>query len=97
MITAYERGEYRRLPPAQEKHMKAELQAAARAWMATERKEARINIRLRPSDLAALKRAAATEGLPYQALAASLIHKAVAAYVVAPETTTRTPRSRRTA
>jgi predicted DNA binding CopG/RHH family protein len=97
MIGAFERGEYQRLPPAQEKRVKAELQAAARAWMATERREARINIRVRPSDLAALKVKAAAEGLPYQTLVASLIHKYVAPHVVVTAPATPAARKRRTA
>jgi len=75
MITAYERGEYR--PVKNQKQEKAKAQAMAREWMRTERKEARLNIRLRPSTLAALKARAAAEGLPYQVLIASLIHKYV--------------------
>jgi predicted DNA binding CopG/RHH family protein len=97
IIGAFKRGEYRRLPPAQEKRVKAELQAAARAWMATERREARINIRVRPSDLAALKVKAAAEGLPYQTLVASLIHKYVAPDVVVTAPVTPAARKRRTA
>ena len=69
------RGELR--PVKHEKAIKAELQAAARAWMATERRVARINIRLRPADLVALKERAAQEGQGYQTLVASLIHKYV--------------------
>ena len=69
------RGELR--PVKNQKQVKAEMQAAARRWMANERKEARMNIRLRPSTLAALKAKAAEEGLPYQVLAASLIHRYV--------------------
>jgi len=41
------------------------------------RKNARINIRLSTADLEMLKRRAADEGLPYQSLIASVLHKYV--------------------
>ncbi|TVQ76855.1 MAG: hypothetical protein EA369_09710 [Bradymonadales bacterium] len=41
------------------------------------RKEERINIRLTPDDLAGLRVRAEEEGLPYQTLVASVIHKYV--------------------
>jgi predicted DNA binding CopG/RHH family protein len=77
LIQDFERGAYRALPAKEEQALKAKLQTAAKAWLARERKLARINIRLHPSDLAALKAKALAEGLPYQTLAASLIHKYV--------------------
>jgi predicted DNA binding CopG/RHH family protein len=39
------------------------------------RKEARINIRISQSDLKRLKQLAAYEGLPYQTLISSILHK----------------------
>jgi predicted DNA binding CopG/RHH family protein len=39
------------------------------------RKDSRINIRLSSFDLALLKRKAAEEGLPYQSLVSSILHK----------------------
>ena len=47
---------------------------AARRYM---RKDARINIRLSTADLELLKQRAAEEGLPYQSLIASILHKYV--------------------
>ena len=41
------------------------------------RKDARVNIRLSSADLEMLKRRAAEEGLPYQSLIASILHKYV--------------------
>ena len=72
IIAAYERGEFKPV-----KNMKAEiakLQAAARNYL---RKDARINIRLSEADLLMLKRRAAEEGMPYQTLIASVLHKFV--------------------
>lgn len=45
------------------------------------RKDARINIRLSNADLEMLKRRAAEEGLPYQSLIASVLHKYVSRVV----------------
>jgi predicted DNA binding CopG/RHH family protein len=47
---------------------------AARRYL---RKDARVNIRLSSADLEMLKRRAAEEGLPYQSLIASILHKYV--------------------
>lgn len=41
------------------------------------RKDARINIRLASKDLRALQKKALAEGIPYQTLAASILHKYV--------------------
>ena len=41
------------------------------------RKDARINIRLSSKDLRALQKKALQEGIPYQTLVASLLHKYV--------------------
>lgn len=50
------------------------LQAAARA---TFRKDKRVNIRISEKDLAGLKKRAVEEGLPYQTLTSSVLHKFV--------------------
>lgn len=47
---------------------------AARRYL---RKDARVNIRISTADLDMLKRRAAEEGLPYQTLIASVLHKYV--------------------
>lgn len=44
---------------------------------ATFRKDARINIRLSSKDLRGLQRRAISEGMPYQTLVASILHKYV--------------------
>ena len=54
---------------------KKELQAIARATLNHER--AKISIRLSKSDLARLKARAMREGMPYQTLIGSILHKAV--------------------
>jgi predicted DNA binding CopG/RHH family protein len=73
LITAYERGEFR--PVKAQKKAKQAAVDAARRYL---RKDARINIRIASADLEMLKRRAAQEGLPYQSLIASVLHKYVA-------------------
>jgi predicted DNA binding CopG/RHH family protein len=70
VISAYERGEFR--PVKDQKTAKETAVHAARRYM---RKDARINIRLSSADLEMLKRHAAEEGLAYQTLIASILHK----------------------
>lgn len=72
LVTAYERGELR--PARDQKKAKREAVQAAKRYM---RKDARINIRLSSADLAMLKQRAVEEGLPYQSLIASVLHKYV--------------------
>ncbi len=61
-------------PAANWPKRKLALEAAARAFLA---KSARVNIRLAPNDLMGLKTKAAQEGMPYQTLIASVLHKFV--------------------
>ena len=72
LIAAYERGEFK--PVKNQKEAKQTAVEAARRYM---RKDARINIRLSAADLEMLKRRAVEEGLPYQSLIASVLHKYV--------------------
>jgi predicted DNA binding CopG/RHH family protein len=72
MLAAYEKGEFK--PVKQMKTEIAHLRDAASQYL---RKDARINIRLSESDLLMLKRKAAEEGMPYQTLIASVLHKFV--------------------
>jgi len=53
---------------------KAELKESARA---TIRKDKRVNIRISERDLKELQRLAVREGLPYQTLISSILHKYV--------------------
>jgi predicted DNA binding CopG/RHH family protein len=80
LIAAYERGEFK--PVKRQKAAKKAAVEAARRYL---RKDARINIRLASADLEMLKRRAAQEGLPYQSLIASVLHKYVAGSVGEPK------------
>ncbi len=55
----------------------AELQKHREYAAATFRKDKRINIRISKRDLQALKKRALSEGIPYQTLIASVLHKYV--------------------
>ena len=72
LVHAYKRGEFKSV-----KNQKAAKQTAAETARRYMRKDARINIRLSSADLEMLKRRAAEEGLPYQSLIASILHKYV--------------------
>ena len=72
LISAYERGEFR--PVRDQQSAKQAAVQAAKRYL---RKDARVNIRLSTADLEMLKRRAAEEGLPYQTLIASILHKYV--------------------
>ncbi|MCW5557257.1 MAG: antitoxin [Verrucomicrobiae bacterium] len=72
LIADYERGAFRLV-----KNQNMARQEAMEAARRYTRKDARINIRLSIADLEMLKRRAAEEGLPYQSLTASILHKYV--------------------
>jgi predicted DNA binding CopG/RHH family protein len=70
LAAAYKAGEFKPV-----KNQNAERRIAVAAAKRYTRKDARINIRLSTSDLEMLKRRAVEEGLPYQSLIASVLHK----------------------
>lgn len=72
ILEAYERGEYVSVPDLEAR--KKELQQIARNTM---KKTRNINIRLTERDLYKLKAKAMEEGIPYQTLASSILHKTV--------------------
>lgn len=72
LVGAYEHGEFK--PVKDQKQARQTAVEAARRYL---RKDARINIRLSAADLEMPKRRAADQGLPYQSLIASVLHKYV--------------------
>ena len=66
ILDAYENG---KLKPSKSR---SDYQSIARDTM---RKNRNINIRISDNDLSALKRRAAREGIPYQTLVGSVLHK----------------------
>ncbi|MDD3182094.1 MAG: hypothetical protein PHD48_04735 [Alphaproteobacteria bacterium] len=75
---AYKRGELK--PIRETKAAVAALRRAASNFK--QKKEARVNIRLQEVDLDGLKVKAEEEGIPYQTLIASVLHKYVSGRLV---------------
>jgi predicted DNA binding CopG/RHH family protein len=73
LYEAVENGEF--IPVANQEEEKVKAMAAARATL---NKTRNINIRLSERDLYKLKAKAIEEGIPYQTLAASILHKSTA-------------------
>jgi predicted DNA binding CopG/RHH family protein len=70
LIESVERGEWKSAGAG-----KRERTRYTRYAKATFRKDRRLNIRLSSKDLEAIQKRALAEGLPYQTLIASLLHK----------------------
>jgi len=71
ILDAYEKGE---LIPSKEQ---TDFRGIARNTM---KKSNKINIRISDNDLSSLQRRAAREGIPYQTLIGSILHKFVCGY-----------------
>jgi predicted DNA binding CopG/RHH family protein len=56
-------------------NLEEEINKAKKAAEATLKKSERMNIRISPNDLRRLKIKAMEEGMPYQTLVASILHK----------------------
>jgi predicted DNA binding CopG/RHH family protein len=72
ILTAYDQGKLISARPA-----RAQLNAFRNAARATFIKSRRVNIRLSPADLLDIQARAYEEGVPYQTLIASVLHKYV--------------------
>ncbi len=70
LLDSFEKDEWDSVPNITKR--KAELKDYARA---TIRKDKRVNIRISERDLKELQRIALREGLPYQTLISSILHK----------------------
>ncbi|MDD4965243.1 MAG: hypothetical protein PHI11_15155 [Gallionella sp.] len=77
ILTDYEQGELKSTSPSKVKLAKFKAAAAA-----TFLKEKRVNIRLSTPDLMDIQARALEEGLPYQTLIASVLHKFVSGRLV---------------
>ena len=89
ILASFERDEWN--PVRNQKVEIARLKAAAETTLL---KNKRVNIRISSRDLEGLQAKAAEEGVPYQTLMASVLHKFVSGRLV--DTQTRTTRSTRT-
>lgn len=83
ILNAFEGGQYKSVLTAKRRRLLAE------AAENTFKKDKRINIRLSSRDLEALQRRALREGVPYQTLVSSVLHKYVSGSLQ--ETTTNNP------
>jgi predicted DNA binding CopG/RHH family protein len=72
ILGSFERGEWRSVP-----NLKDEIERYTAIAAATLSKDKRINIRLSSRDLEDIQMRAAEEGMPYQTLIASILHKYV--------------------
>ncbi len=70
ILDSVERGEWRRIP-----NFKQESVRYKQAARATLRKDKRVNIRMTERDLVHFQKTAVHEGLPYQTLISSILHK----------------------
>jgi len=77
ILESYERGEWRPI-----KNPKAEINKLREYAGNTLQKDKRINIRMSSKDLDQVQVIAAQEGIPYQTLVSSIIHKYVSGYLI---------------
>ena len=77
LVRSYEKGEWK-----SSKLSKAKLKQYAQIARNTLRKDKRINIRVSQQDLEGIQAKAIEEGIPYQTLISSVIHKYVSGRLV---------------
>ena len=70
ILESVERGEWKRIP-----NFKTEAKRYRDVARATLRKDKRVNIRMTERDLVRFQKKAVDEGLPYQTLISSVLHK----------------------
>ena len=84
--------EHRKLKPV--KNRSRELAQHRKAAESTFAKDSRINIRISSKDLRALQKRALVEGMPYQTLVASVLHKFIEGQIVEQPPNKRLQRTR---
>lgn len=77
LLESVERGEWRQVPG-----FKKEAARFREAAQATMRKDKRVNIRMTERDLLRFQKKALSEGLPYQTLISSILHKYISGRLV---------------
>jgi predicted DNA binding CopG/RHH family protein len=77
ILTSFEKGEWQSVP-----NLRDEIARYAASATATLTKDKRINIRLSSRDLEDVQARAAEEGMPYQTLIASVLHKYVSGRLI---------------
>lgn len=81
VLDSYERGEWRSV-----KNRKREVKRLQQYARNTLQKDKRINIRMSSKDLDRVRVIATKQGIPYQTLISSIIHKYVSGYLKEKET-----------
>jgi len=89
ILQAFESGELKTVG-----NLSGELVRHKQMAEATFTKDSRINIRLSSKDLRALQKRAMAEGMPYQTLVASVLHKFVEGQMIEQPVSKRMPRMR---
>lgn len=84
LLESVERGEWKSIRAVKGDRRRYEKYAAA-----TFRKDRRVNIRISGKDLEAIQKRALEEGIPYQTLISSLLHKYVSGRLVERESLAR--------
>jgi predicted DNA binding CopG/RHH family protein len=84
ILEAFESGKLKSV-----KNRSRELTRHRKAAAATFAKDSRINIRISSKDLRALQKRALAEGMPYQTLVSSVLHKFVEGQMVEPSANKR--------
>ena len=77
LLVSFEADEWESIP-----NLPAEIENYRQHARATLKKDRRVNIRLSASDLEAIQRRAVEEGIPYQTLMASILHKYVSGRLI---------------
>ena len=77
ILASYDRGEWRPV-----KNQEQEIKKLGEYATRTLRKDKRINIRMSSKDLDQVQAIAAEEGIPYQTLISSIIHKYVSGRLI---------------
>ncbi len=72
LLESYDRDEWQSVPD-----IKSESDRYRRYAGATHKKDKRVNIRMSEKDLMAIQKKALEEGIPYQTLISSILHKYV--------------------
>ncbi len=72
LLESYERDEWQTIP-----NLKSESDRYREYARATFKKDKRVNIRISEKDLVAIQKKALEEGIPYQTLISSILHKYV--------------------
>ena len=91
LAESVERGEWRSVRDVRRRRKRYQEYAEAAL-----RKDRRVNIRISEKDLSAIQKRAVEEGLPYQTLIASLLHKYVSGRLVERSLTRRSSPRRAT-